>query len=257
MMINRSNSFSNVKIIMFVLCLFAVAGLMYSPAPVQADITPPHDTPILIVGATGTVTAAPDQARISLAVTNIDQNLTKAQNMNNKATQDVISALLKTGVNKNDIQTLNYNVYPQYDYNTKVKKDAPPEIIGYRIRNEISVVVKNIDSLGNVLDTAVKAGANNVNYINFEKADISLQENEALAKAVTRARSKAEAIAAAAGMSLGNVVKITEGGMNTILPGRDMYFNEKAISMKADSQVPINPGDLKVTTSIYITYELK
>ncbi len=252
------NQKKGLKLKSFIVLVCMLALVMGSAVPVQADTTAgKDDTPVLLVGATGTATVAPDQARISLAVTSIDKNLAAAQNMNNQTTENVISALLQNGIEKKSIKTLNYRVYPQYNYNNEPVNNDPPQITGYRINNEIAVVVNNLDNVGKVLDAAVKAGANNVNYINFEKADISLQENEALTKAVLRARSKAEAIAAAAGMSLGRVIKISESGVNTIFPP-EIYMDEKAIAGRgAASQVPISPGDMEVTASIYITYELK
>lgn len=251
-MITRNNLSSKVMFLVLFISIFAITNLFYGIGTCQAESSP-ADTPVLVVSATGTVTTAPDQARISLAVTNSNKQLDKAQAENNIATQNVISSLQKTGISDKCIETTNYRVYPQYNYSAK--DNTEPQITGYRITNEISVTVKDIDSLGHLLDTAIKAGANNINYINFEKSDITTIEDEALSKAFLRARGKAVAIANAAGMQLGKVISIKEAGAQYINPRNTLYLENSAADMKA-GQVPVVPGNLKVNATVTVTYEL-
>jgi len=243
--------------IWLLLLMFACSSLFIIAEPLKAE-TNGYSTssiPVVMVGADASVTVAPDQARISLAVISSDQDLQKAQESNNKTTNNVIETLLKQNIAKEDIKTTNFTVYPQYNYNN-TKENVPPEIVGYRVRNEISVLVKDLDKLGILLDLAVKSGANNVNFINYEKSNIALQENEALVKAVQRARSKANAIANAAGMNVGKVLSINEGSTNHIFPPRPVYYANESKQLGAGSQVPVNPGLIEVSASISITYEL-
>lgn len=241
------------KLIIFSLfvSIFTITSLCYGISPCQAEASD-SITPVLVVSATGTTTTAPDQARISLAVANFDKQLDKAQTENNATTQSVISALRQGGIKDNCIQTINYNVYPQYNYSDKPSTE--PQIIGYRVTNEISVVVKDIDRLGHVLDIAVKAGANNINYVTFEKSDLTACENEALTKAIARAREKAQAIVGAAGLQLGKIISINEGGTQYISPRNSMYL-QKDESM-GSSNVPVVPGNLTINGSVTVTYEL-
>lgn len=244
---------SKLLLLSILLGIFSIPGLFYNAAPLQAGTPVDNSTPTLLVAATSTVTANPDQARISMAVVSCDSNLGKAQKSNNSKTEKLISAIKNTGISEENIETVNYGIYPQYNYR---EDDSTPEIIGYRVRNEIQLIVKKIDKLGYILDTAVKAGANNINYIRFEKANTDAEENRALAQAVQRAHSKAVAIANAAGMSLGNIISVNEGGINTYMPRNPLSFAEND-AKAAGSSVPINPGDLEISASISIMYELK
>jgi hypothetical protein len=245
---------SKILLLTIMLGVFSLSGFFFNATPIQATATPSDiPTPTLLVAASSTVTASPDQARVSMAVVSYDSNLSQAQESNNSNTQKLIAAIKNTGISDDNIKTINYSVYPQYNYRDT---DSTPEIIGYQVRNEILLVVNKIAELGYILDTAVKAGANNINYINFEKANTEAEQNRALAQAVQRAHSKAVAIAAAAGMSLGNIVSINEGGVNTYMPRNQVSFAEKDLQ-GLGSSVPINPGDLEITASISIMYELK
>lgn len=242
----------------FIVIIALLMIILFSGTSVKTSLAAGKESPELLVGATGMVTIAPDQARISLAITSIEASLAKAQNLNNQSAQNVLSVLEQNGIDQKDIETVNYNVYPQYNYNSTSTNNSLPQITGYKINNEISVVVKNLDNVGKILDAAVKAGANNVNYIIFERADLAVQENTALAKAVARARSKAETIATAAGMTLGKVTQISADRTNTVFPDVHYYSQKDLTDYQNENQVvPINPGELQITANVYIVYELK
>lgn len=240
------------------LSIFVLSYLFCAVTPVQAETASSNDLPVLVVSAQSTVTASPDQASVSLAVIGFDKDLNKAQKTNNTNTERVIASLLENGIEKENIETSNYTIQPQYNYESK--GSDLPEIIGYRVRNEVSVTVKDIDTLGTVLDSAVKAGANNINYINFEKSDTSALEDKALAQAVSRAQSKAKVIAEAADVNIVRILSINEGNVyiNPPVPLRyaDMGLGGAEGAAKS-SQVPIQPGQIEVTATVTIAYEIK
>lgn len=217
-----------------------------------ADVQDKYPGPVVVVTASGTTTVAPDQARLSLAVVTTEKDLSRAQSENNRTTQKVMDAVRALGIDNSNIQTSGFNIYPQYDYNTK----SSGILIGYQVRNEITVVIKDISKVGLILDAAVQAGANNVNHVSFEKANLDAAENEALLKAIARGREKAQVIAAAAQMSLGGLVSITEGWNASIYPNVANIAMDSIKDMGA-GQVPINPGELRVTASVTMVYELK
>jgi len=227
--------------------LFTLSG-----AALAADIPVQYQAPVVVVAASGTTTVAPDQARISLGVVTNHKDLALAQSENNKNTQKVIDAIYSMGIDKNLIQTSNYNIYPQYDYNTR----STGILIGYQVRNEITIIVKDIDRVGTILDGAVQAGANNVNYVSFEKSDLDAAENEALVKAIARGHEKAQVIAGAANMSLGNLLSISEGYDTSIYRNIANISLESAKGLGGDS-VPINPGEIKVTATVTMVYQLQ
>lgn len=227
-------------------------GLTLAVPAMAAELPGQYNTPVVVVTATGTTTVAPDQARISLGVVTNHKDLAQAQNENNQKTQRVIDAVQSLGIDKSLIQTSSFNIYPQYDYNN----NSNGTLMGYQVRNEITIVVKDIDKVGTILDGAVQAGANNVNFVSFEKAKLEAAENEALIKAIARGRDKAQVIAAAAQMTLGGLVNISEGYSASIYPNVANIAFDSAKGMGGGS-VPISPGELRVTATVTMVYQLK
>ncbi|NLG32095.1 MAG: SIMPL domain-containing protein [Syntrophomonadaceae bacterium] len=250
-------NWNRILLVALFLGIFVISGLFYGIQPGQATTDANRDTRIkLTVSATGNIKIAPDQARTSLAVESFDKELGKAQNMNNVATEKVFAALKAKNITDDCIQTSSYNIWPEYNYG-RIKEDASPEIIGYRVRNEITVTVKDLPNLGAILDAAVEAGANSVNYIRFEKSQLSEVENQALAEAVIKAKSKAQVIAAAAGLTLGQIITINEGGVYSYPPEPPIpYFKDESGAISARSEVPVKPGDVQVSATVTIIYEL-
>ncbi|HCF49236.1 MAG TPA: hypothetical protein DER60_03070 [Syntrophomonas sp.] len=234
-----------------IICLLVLS--IAGPA-LAADVPVQYSGPVVVVTATGTTTVAPDQARISLGVVTSNKDLALAQSENNQNTQKVIAAVQTMGIDKSHIQTSSFNIYPQYDYNTR----STGVLIGYQVRNEITIVVKDISKAGSILDGAVQAGANNVNYVSFEKANLDAAENEALLKAIARGHDKAQLIASAAQMSLGDLLNISEGYNATIYPNVANIAMDSAKGMGgAVNSVPISPGELKVNATVTMVYQLK
>jgi uncharacterized protein YggE len=218
-----------------------------------ADVPDKYSGPVVVVTASGTTTVAPDQARLYLAVVTTEKDLSRAQSENSRTTQKVMDAVRALGIDNSHIQTSGFNIYPQYDYSTK----SSGILMGYQVRNEITVIIKDISRVGLVLDGAVAAGANNVNHIAFEKANLDAAENEALLKAIARGREKAQVIAAAAQMNLGGLVSITEGYNASIYPNIANIAMDSVKGLGGAGQVPINPGELKITASVTMVYQLK
>lgn len=216
-----------------------------------AAVVPDQFTgPVVVVTATGTTTVEPDQARLSLAVVTNEKNLADAQEENSRITQKVMDVLRASGLEEGHIQTSGFNIHPQYDYTTKSS-----DLLGYQVRNEISAIILDISKVGVILDKAVSAGVNNVNHIAFEKANLDTAENEALLKAITRGREKAQVIASAAQMGLGGLVSIAEGYSTPVYPAVAKISLDTVAGM-GGGPVPINPGELKVTASVTMVYQL-
>lgn len=228
-----------------------------SPQTAQAA-APDSNQPTMVVSGNSQIKAAPDMASISLAVVNIQANLSDAQNENNRNTMQLIQALKNLGLSDRDVNTVSYNVWPQYHYYDNGKtNNLTPEITGYRIQNEIEVTVKDIDKIGIILDAALKNGANNIGSIRFDKANKVADENEALGIAIKNAHSKAVSMASALGMKLGGVVNVSESGFKTILPLNSINFESRiANDAKAMGEVPIQAGQINIEASVVITYHL-
>lgn len=234
------------------LCLVVLLIMALAVPAMGADVPVQSDGPVVVVTATGTTTATPDQARISLGVVTNHKDLAQAQNENNQKSERLIAAIHSMGIDKNLIQTSGFNIYPQYDYNS----GSSGILTGYQVRNEITIVVKDINQVGAVLDGAVKAGANNVNFVSFEKSNLDGAENEAMLKAITRGREKAQLIATAAQMNLGELVSISEGYNTSFYSNVANIALDSAKGMGGGS-VPLSPGELKVTATVTMVYQMK
>lgn len=232
--------------------------IVFSFSPSALAATGEGLQPTLTVSGNSQVKASPDMASISLAVVSMKTDLADAQKENNQNTLTLINGLKQLGISDQDINTTSFNVWPQYQYDDgKSNNLNNPQITGYRIQNEIEVTVKDIDKLGTILDAALKNGANNINYIRFDKANKVQNENEALTIAVKNAQSKAASMASALGMKLGGIINVNQSGFNTILPLNSMDFGAgTANEAKGFSAVPIQAGQIDIEASVVITYQL-
>jgi uncharacterized protein YggE len=197
------------------------------------------------VTGTGTVETAPDMATLMIGVTTQAATAAEALAANSEATEAVIARLTASGVEPRDMQTSNLSINPNwsgYDSST-------PTISGYVAMNLLTVRVRALDTTGAVLDAAVADGANTLNGMTFGLADPEPVLNEARKEAVADASAKAELLAAAAGVKLGEVVSITDAG--TMSDPSPMYRD--AVSA---SPVPVVGGELGLVANVSVTWAI-
>ena len=220
------------------------------PASAQ-DATPAAGaTPATVsVSGVGIVTTTPDTASVQLGVTVTQPTLAEAQSQASTQMQAVIDALTAAGVEEKDIQTSSYyvSVVQNYDSNGN-----PSEVTNFQVQNMVNVVVRNIDNVGPILDGAVAAGANTVYGVNFYLDDSSVASSEARALAVQDAEKRAQELAAAAGLTLGPVVSITEG------VSYGPMYGKGGSAMAADSAAPapIQVGTTTIQVDVTVVYQL-
>ena len=157
----------------------------------------------ITVSATGTVEAEPDQARITSGVTTEATSAREALTGNSEAMTKVISQLKAKGIDAKDIQTASFNVEPLIDYS---KDGQPPKTRGYRVSNQVVILVRVLSRLGTVLDDVITAGANQVQGLSFEVSKADTLKDEARKEAVANALRRAKLLAAAAGAEVGEGV---------------------------------------------------
>jgi uncharacterized protein YggE len=189
---------------------------------------------------------------VNIGVDIIAQTLDEAQDQATAQATAVIEALAAAGIAREDIQTEYYSVNILRDYS----ENADPTLItGFEIINQLRVTVRDTDQLGELLDAAVSAGANSIYGVTFYVEDQTAAASEARVEAVANAREKAEELAAAAGMSLGPVVAISEGVSPMISP---VYPMARGGGMAAaESAVPVEPGSTTVAVDVTMTFELR
>jgi uncharacterized protein len=199
------------------------------------------------VSATGTVAAEPDIAHISAGVTTEGDTAMDAIARNNTVMAKVIEGLKAAGIAARDIQTTALNVEPRY---SQPKDGRPGTVSGYRVVNQVRLTVREVKRLGEVLDQAIALGANQINSIGFDIANAETLKDEARKQAMANAKRRAELYATAAGVQLGQVLRISESVMEAV--GRPM-----AGRALAASSVPIEAGTRTLTVEVHVTYALR
>ena len=199
------------------------------------------------VSATGTVAAEPDIAHISAGVTTEGDTAKDAIARNNTVMAKVIEGLKAAGIAARDIQTTTLNVEPRY---SQPKDGRPGTVSGYRVVNQVRLTVREVKRLGEVLDQAIVLGANQINSIGFDIANAETLKDEARKQAMANAKRRAELYATAAGVQLGQVLRISESMMEAV--GRPM-----AGRAMAASSVPIEAGTRTLTVEVHVTYALR
>lgn len=198
-----------------------------------------YDNRLKVFGR-GTVNIKPDAAELLVGIITEKDQLEMAQKENSKVTQQVIDSIKSIGLLPKDIQTQNYNIRPKYDY-----IEGKQVFRGYEVSNYLKVFVRNINAVGEIIDAAVKNGANNVSGINFIVSDASRYYDEALRLAVEDAQNKARAITNKLKASLNIVpIQVVEQGRSGIVPLNGITFKA------SDGAAPIEPGENKITATI-------
>ena len=222
------------------LVIAAFAGVGRPDAAQGQTIEPPARG--ITVTGTGTVEAAPDRADFSFGVETQGESSAEALEKNNEAVQRVIDAIEGAGVAASDIQTQQVSVSPRYSTDGQ-------KIIGYSATNSVNATVRDLAGSGAVVEAAVAAGANQVFGPTFSITDQTELYTSALEDALADAKTKAQALAASAGVSIGQVVSIVEGSS----------FGPPVPVAEAQAQggdVPIEPGMQDIVATLTVTYAI-
>ena len=214
----------------------------------QNQLTPDPKIPTIQVTGTGSVQAKPDTASISIGVSTEDGNAQNAVSRNNAATAKVISELEAAAIEKKDLKTSNFSVYPQY----RTEGSDKHPIVTYRASNTVTVTVHNLDNVGDILTKAVAAGSNQISGPNFSVSDAEKYLTEARKKAVENAIAKASAFANAAGLKLGSILSMVEEG--AVIP---VYAPRSVSFSAAAAPVPVEAGEESIQARILLVVELK
>lgn len=204
---------------------------------------------MVTVTATGTVNAKPDAARIMSGVQTESSTAREALDLNNKSMSNLIDGLKALGVEARDIQTTGVNLNPRYQHH---RDGRPAEVNGYQVNNEVNVVIRDLERIGDILDKMVSLGANQMRGLSFFMSDEANLSNEARKAAIATARERAELYAAASGATVGKVLEIRESP-NAGSGPRPMFEARTA----AAAPVPIEAGETAVGATVTVTWALE
>ena len=231
------------------LALWAGAAFAQTEAPAAQTGDETQTPRTLTVSGSGKFYMTPDIAYITIGVHSEGPVAATAVSENSELAQEVIDTLKDLGIADRDIQTTNFSIYPQQEYDTEGK---PTGEIKYVVDNSVFVTVRDLTQVGDVLDQAVVAGANSISGIQFDVADKTAAQSEARKAAVQNARAKAEELAEAAGVTLGPVQTISE---YTSAPPVPMY--DMRAAAVAESAVPVEAGQMALTIEVNIVYQIR
>lgn len=220
--------------------IFALLIAAVALAPLAAAAA---DKTVTVTGE-ASVSVAPDIAVIRIGVTSLGKTAREASDANAQKMTTVLGAIKGSGIADKDVQTSRLTLQPQYDAN----KAGPARLLGFQVTNQVTVKIRDIDKLPNILDKAIGAGANEMSGIEFIVSEQSKLLDQARDEAIADARRKADLYAKAAGAKLGPVVAIVEEGAS---PPRPI-----AAAFRA-SGVPVAPGERELRAVVTVSFELK
>lgn len=230
------------------LALVPLLALACTPLAAQdpgsfAPVAPP---PQIVTSGTGETRTTPDRAMIEVSVQTRAATAAAAAMQNAEKQRAVIAALRAQGLRAEQISTVNYNVYPDMRHDPRGVEE--PKVIGYVVTNSVRAELREVDKVGAVIDAALSAGANMISSLSFYSASTDDARRSALASAVEKARGDAEALARAAGGSLGALLELSTAELR---PPQPMYANAR-MSLQAGNaaDTQIEPGQQTVTVFV-------
>ena len=221
-------------------------ALTMRPARALDPATTPEHT--ISVGGIGRITTVPDVADVRVGVMITRAKVRDAQAAAATAMQAVIAALRKAGIADKDVQTTSLSLQPVYDYSSN---GTPPKLTGYQIVNAVQATVRKLDTISDVIDGALAAGATTLDGITFRVDDPAAAEAQARDAAMKNARAKADALAKAAGVSITGVSSITEQSGSTPVP---VPYSAALAAPDKVASTPVQVGTNEVDVSVSVVY---
>jgi len=238
----------------------ALAIILTYMGSASADSTPlsakssDTDHTITVTG-TGSVDVVPDVAKLSVGVITTADKSADATSKNAQTMDAVVKAIKNMGIADKDIRTSTVSIDPVYNYNTQPKDtNAPPQIVGYRATNTVTVTLRDVSQSGPIIDAATAAGANQVNGVSFQLSDdlAKATYQQALTKAISDGSQKAKIMSNSAGVGNVTLKSITESGAVYPQPVFENVGTFAAAPMAVST--PISPGQQKVQATVTMVY---
>jgi hypothetical protein len=223
--------------------------MLVAAMPATAEVPTPA-VPVLTLAAESAVTAAPDVADIGAGVMTQASEAGAALEANSLAMNRVMAALKTAGIPERDIQTSGLSVQPQFRY----QPNEVPVLTGFQASNRVEVRVRDPRAVGRVVDTLVKAGANQIDGPTFTIDKPEPLLDRARQDAVRLGRQRAELYATAAGLTVKRILRIDEGGQMDRPP---MPMPRMAVAMDSAGAPPVAPGEVRLVARVGMTFELE
>lgn len=228
----------------------SAASAQVVPQPAVLPVT----GPVVSFAVTESVDAAPDMATVGTGVTTRALTAKEAMRLNAEAMDKVIAAILKSGIERKDVQTSGLNLSPQYDYNQQ-KEGQGPKFLGYEASNQLTVKIRKLETAGDIVDRMVQAGATNISGPTFGFADDSGLVRQARANAVRTATERATFYAQATGYRSARLLSLSENGdMPRPMP---YVMMTRAMVQDAAPKTNVEPGQLSASVTLNLQFVLE
>lgn len=229
--------------------LWIMSLLMILPLSAFAEDQPQAKKPLMVVEAIGKTKLRPDIAYVDVGVSRQAVEASTAYREANEIMSKVRNSLLKMGIEKKDITTVKFSLSPKYEY-----RNGKQIQVGYVMGHTYRVIVRNIDKVGDILDTAQKAGATQLGRVTFTVEDPTQYQKKARTIAMKRAIEKAKTLADAAGVFLGPIWRIEE--LSYPYPIKPLAGEIRYA--KAEGQTaPVEAGELEISVRVKAEFEIR
>jgi len=208
----------------------------------------------IVVSGTGETTTLPDKATIRVSVETDGTTSAEALDSNAVDMQRVLDRLDAEGIDDDKIETASVVVYPDRRYDSTTGRATTT---GYRARNTVTVSFDDLSIIGDIFAAMTEAGADSVYGPSWELSDDNPAVATALSRALANARIKAEAIAAAQGVRLGDAIMISENSASQAYPMYDSVMESAVGSDDSVTAPSISPQNMEVTASVTVTYRME
>lgn len=223
------------------------------PVAAYAQVAPVAG-PVVSLSVTESIDSAPDMATVGTGVQTRALKAKEAMALNADAMDKLVAAILKAGIDRKDIQTSGINLNPQYDYSNRTDGQGP-KFLGYEASNQLTVKIRKIASVGDVIDRMVGAGATNVNGPTFGLQDDAPVLDKARAQAVVTSKARAQFYAQQAGYRSVRLLSISETGeLPRPIP---MPMMARADFAAAPKRTSVEPGQLSTSVTLSFQYVLE
>ena len=234
--------------------IILAAAAIASGAAAHTETAAVHSAAETIsVNGIGRVTVTPDRFTFNVGVQTVANTVDEAVKENNRRVASVIAALRQAGAEERQIQTSQFNIWPQQEHG----QGKLPRIVGYQVTNTVTVRSTKVAEAGRLLGVAIAAGVNTSSGINFEVSDPAAGRERGLRAAFEDARAKASALAQASGRTLDRAMHIAESGGQV----RPPYPMARGMAMEAQAaavaDVPVEAGEQELVFHVSVTFALR
>lgn len=227
--------------------------LVATAVPGLARAQTPTEGPVLRVRGSAEVRVAPDLAVVRLGVAEEARTAREAQSAVNNVGGAILDAVRGVGIEERNVQTVRLVLSPVYAPRGPGDREEP-RIVGYRASNTLSVRVEDLGLVGQVIDAALDAGANQLEGVSFGLEDDQTVRQQALRQAIAEARGKADAMADALGVELDAIISVTE---DNVFVRQPVMETARVMALQGEPPTSVSPGEVSVSASVSIEYRIE